>query len=84
MYSVSFKTDEVKYKLIQMHDGKVFVKLVTMATLSTNSEVQYNSAGTLGQLALICKYRAFTIQCRLFKNQYYLLFSEFFLSYERL
>ena len=47
--------DGVKYKLVQLHDGKVFVKLVTLATLSTNTEVQYNSAGTLGQLALIGK-----------------------------
>lgn len=45
--------DGVKYKLIQMHDGKIFVKLVTLATLSNDAEVQYNSAGTLGQLALI-------------------------------
>ena len=48
-------SDGVKYKLIQMHDGKIFVKLVTLATLSNDAEVQYNSAGTLGQLALIGK-----------------------------
>ncbi|KAL4217568.1 Vacuolar protein 8 [Mactra antiquata] len=45
--------DLVKHQLMMMHDGKVFVKLVTMATLSLNTEVQYNSAGILGQLALI-------------------------------
>ncbi|XP_053383044.1 uncharacterized protein LOC123539888 [Mercenaria mercenaria] len=44
--------DQVKHRLLLMHHGKVFVKLVTMATLSTNTEVQYNSAGILGQLAL--------------------------------
>ena len=49
-------SDEVKHLMIQMHDGKVYVKMIAMATLSTDTEVQYNSAGTLGQLALICKY----------------------------
>ncbi|WAR15900.1 VAC8-like protein [Mya arenaria] len=45
--------DEVKHRLVHLHEGRVFGKLVTMATLYTNTEVQYNSAGILGQLALI-------------------------------
>ncbi|OWF43479.1 vacuolar protein 8-like [Mizuhopecten yessoensis] len=45
--------DDVKYKLLHLHGGKVFSKLVTLATLSTQSEVQYNSVGTLGQLFLV-------------------------------
>ncbi|XP_060084838.1 uncharacterized protein LOC132564182 [Ylistrum balloti] len=45
--------DDVKYKLLHLHGGKVFGKLVTLATLSTQSEVQYNSVGTLGQLFLV-------------------------------
>ncbi|XP_052272427.1 uncharacterized protein LOC127872947 [Dreissena polymorpha] len=45
--------DQVKHRLMVMNEGKVFVKLVTMVTLSTNQEVQYNSAGILGQLAMI-------------------------------
>ncbi|XP_033727812.1 vacuolar protein 8-like [Pecten maximus] len=45
--------DDVKYKLLHLHGGKVFSKLVTLASLSTQSEVQYNSVGTLGQLFLV-------------------------------
>lgn len=45
--------DDVKYKLLHLHGGKVFSKLVTLATLSSQSEVQYNSVGTLGQLFLV-------------------------------
>ena len=49
-------SDDVKHKLVHMHHGRVFIKLVTLATLSSNTEVQYNSAGTLGQITLIGKY----------------------------
>ena len=52
----SLSTDDVKHKLVHMHHGRVFIKLVTLATLSSNTEVQYNSAGTLGQITLIGKY----------------------------
>lgn len=48
-------SDQVKHQLVHMKSGKVFVKLVTMATLAASSEVQYNSAGILGQLSLIGK-----------------------------
>ena len=51
--------DHVKHQLLLIFDGKIFVKLVTMATLSTNTEVQYNSAGILGQLALTGKFYNF-------------------------
>ncbi|XP_048780187.2 uncharacterized protein LOC125683261 isoform X2 [Ostrea edulis] len=45
--------DEVKQKLIQLQGGKVFSRLVTLASLSHDSEIRYNSAGTLGQIFLI-------------------------------
>lgn len=45
--------DDVKYKLLHLQGGKAFSKLVTLASLSSHREIQYNSAGTLGQLALV-------------------------------
>ncbi|XP_076084970.1 uncharacterized protein LOC143055699 isoform X1 [Mytilus galloprovincialis] len=45
--------DDVKLKILQLHNGKCFTKLVTMATLSSHSDVQYNSVGILGQLSLV-------------------------------
>ncbi|KAL3892206.1 hypothetical protein ACJMK2_004438 [Sinanodonta woodiana] len=45
--------DEVKYWLVQISDGQLFIKLVTLASLSSHTEVRYNSAGILGQISLI-------------------------------
>lgn len=45
--------DDVKYKLLHLHNGKSFTKLVTMASLSSLTDVQYNSVGILGQLSLV-------------------------------
>ncbi|KAK3087016.1 hypothetical protein FSP39_000370, partial [Pinctada imbricata] len=45
--------DDVKHKLLQLHGGKSFNKLVRLASLSTNTEIQYNCAGTIGQISLI-------------------------------
>ncbi|XP_041361582.1 vacuolar protein 8-like [Gigantopelta aegis] len=44
--------DSVKDKLLTAHRGKVFFRLVSLASLCNNLEVQYNSAGIIGQLAL--------------------------------
>lgn len=52
----AFVLDDVKYKLLHLQGGKAFSKLVTLASLSSHREIQYNSAGTLGQLALVSKY----------------------------
>lgn len=49
----AFVLDDVKYKLLHLQGGKAFSKLVTLASLSSHREIQYNSAGTLGQLALV-------------------------------
>ena len=48
-------SDDVKHKLLHLHGGKSFNKLVTLASLSTNTEIQYNCAGTIGQITLIGK-----------------------------
>ncbi|XP_013407644.1 vacuolar protein 8-like, partial [Lingula anatina] len=45
--------DDTKQRLLEIQDGKVFSKLVSLASLSRNSEVQYNCAGTIGQIALV-------------------------------
>lgn len=50
---LSLVSDDVKYKLLHLQGGKAFGKLVTLASLSSHREIQYNSAGTLGQLALV-------------------------------
>lgn len=42
----------VKRQLVTLHNGRVFTRLVATASLSNNSEVQYNSAGILGQLSI--------------------------------
>ena len=54
--SLNSISDDVKYKLLLLHNGKSFTKLVTMASLSSLTDVQYNSVGILGQLSLVCKY----------------------------
>lgn len=59
MVFCAFVLDDVKYKLLHLQGGKAFSKLVTLASLSSHREIQYNSAGTLGQLALVSKYRLF-------------------------
>ncbi|KAK3581951.1 hypothetical protein CHS0354_007079 [Potamilus streckersoni] len=51
--AVLAEDDEVKYKLIEIHDGQLFCKLVTLASFSSHNEVQYNSAGILAQMAMI-------------------------------
>ncbi|KAK6167613.1 hypothetical protein SNE40_021596 [Patella caerulea] len=42
----------IKKKLLVLHEGQVFYRLVSLASLSNSSDVQYNSAGIIGQLCL--------------------------------
>ncbi|XP_046332263.2 vacuolar protein 8-like isoform X2 [Haliotis rufescens] len=44
--------DDVKSKLLALWNGGMFGRLVSLASLSISKEVQYNSAGIVGQLAL--------------------------------
>ncbi|XP_071503216.1 uncharacterized protein [Diadema antillarum] len=44
--------DEAKRVLLGIGDGRVFSRLVNLAACSPSRDVQYNSAGTIGQLAL--------------------------------
>ncbi|KAJ8020767.1 Vacuolar protein 8 [Holothuria leucospilota] len=41
---------DARQRLLDLGNGRVFTRLVSLAAQSTSSEVQYNSAGTLGQL----------------------------------
>ncbi|KAL5013657.1 hypothetical protein ScPMuIL_007927 [Solemya velum] len=51
--AVLSEEEEVKYKLIEAQDGKFIYRLVCLASLASHPKVQYNSAGTLGQLVLV-------------------------------
>ncbi|XP_030830696.1 vacuolar protein 8 [Strongylocentrotus purpuratus] len=44
--------DEAKQMLLHIGEGRVFSRLISLASCSPSREVQYNSAGTIGQLAL--------------------------------
>lgn len=44
--------ESTRLRLLEIQDGKVFSRLVSLASLSRESEVQYNCAGTIGQIAL--------------------------------
>lgn len=51
--------DDARKRLLQLGDGRVFTRLVNLAAQSTSSEVQYNSAGTIGQLAQLGKHQKY-------------------------
>jgi hypothetical protein len=42
--------------MLEYEDGQVISKLVDLANRSSNSELRYNCAGTLGQIAVIGMY----------------------------
>ncbi|XP_071855605.1 uncharacterized protein [Apostichopus japonicus] len=42
--------NEARKRLLQLGNGRIFTRLVNLAAQSASSEVQYNSAGTIGQL----------------------------------
>ncbi|XP_077989675.1 uncharacterized protein LOC144444144 [Glandiceps talaboti] len=42
--------DEARVRLMSVRSGKTFERLVNLAACSPDKEVQYNSAGTIGQL----------------------------------
>ncbi|XP_033640606.1 vacuolar protein 8-like [Asterias rubens] len=44
--------DQAKAILVSTQDGKVFTRLISLAANSHHTDVQYNSAGTIGQLVL--------------------------------
>ncbi|XP_033096208.1 vacuolar protein 8-like [Anneissia japonica] len=45
--------DDAKQKLLNSHSGRFFGRLINLAVSSPHSEVQYNSAGIIGQVALL-------------------------------
>ena len=47
-----FIVDENKERLLSHGDGEVLPRLIALAANAENSEIQYNCAGTIGQLTL--------------------------------
>ena len=44
--------DENKERLLSHNEGDVLLRLIALAANADNSEIQYNCAGTIGQLTL--------------------------------
>ena len=53
---VVFSTDAARRRLTNGGTGKILSRLVSLAVNSSHSEVQYNSAGTIGQMASTGRY----------------------------
>ena len=47
--------DENKDRLLYHGEGQVLPRLIALAASADNTEIQYNSAGTIGQLTLTGK-----------------------------
>ncbi len=49
-------SDENREKLLREQDGRVLAHLIALTASSNNTEIQYNCAGTIGQLSLAGNY----------------------------
>ena len=55
LHAIVFYSDTNKDMLLGYRSGAAFSRLVSLASTSPDVEIQYNSAGTLGQLVLKSK-----------------------------